>query len=529
VAAGERSCGLCGAAIGSGGGPALWPYLVGAGVLAILLVAAVALHSYLRPAVVRPPSAFLPESTLAVVNLDLRPGSPARLEVEKTWSREDRELLAQRGVQLMQRLVDWSGLQLDLREDASAWFGGEALVASIGGGRFRAPGPRSLVLIVRTTDLREARRDLDRAVEELAREGEWRRSTVRVQHQPITVWSRANGSSAMAYAVADGCVVLSANEELVRACLESASGSGGRLKETEGFQEAARSLPKTALIWGYASAPDMIGSVRRLLPALQNGWWGVARAFLRQSDPEPTAEVEARPGSVAFAVSPEKEGIRLHGVYWRGPAAEKQAEPAAADELFRLVPREAAGFMLVRGFNDLAPALLDGDSAKPAAQFPLPFWNPMHMLLQRESLPESVLIMALPRKPEEERFATAAALMGGGAGTTAARLRTMLPHASVGKVGKIEVIAADEEGLRQIEKAASDEKARLDVSTEPDVIIQTWARPAEFWPAMERIGDLGFRVRSEATGDQGSTRRRRMLPKTQPTMNPRKTTLPPRS
>jgi len=369
-------------------------------------------------------------------------------------------------------------------------------MASIGGGRLGRLGPRSLVLLARATDLREARRDLDASVEELAKAGDWRRSTARGAHAPITVWSRANGNSAMAYAAVDGCVVISANEELVRVCLDAANGSTERLSETQGFQEASRSLPKTAVVWGYASAPDMLRSAQRLVEAVGSGWLGVARAFLRPDGAESGTAAEIARGSLAFAVSPEKDGVRLHGAYWRGSGEAREAGRASAAEMLRLVPREAAGFTLVRGFDALAPALLNDPEGRAAT----PFGNPIRMLVQRESLPESVLVMVLPREAKKRRFAVAAALTGGGAAVAAARLGMILPKASVGKIGDAHVIAADEEAFQQMEEAAREEAARMELLTDPAVVIQTWAEPAAFWPAMEKIGDVGFRVLEDTTG-----------------------------
>ena len=506
VTPGERTCGLCGAEIPAG--RPLRLYLASAASLAALLIAAALLHSYLETRTIRPPTDFLPNSAVAVIGLDLRPGGPAKLLLETTWDQSDTEILADRAVELAQRGLDWTGLQLDLAENASDWFGGEALVASVKHSSTRALSPKSLVLIARATDPRRARSDLDRSVAELAREAGWERSVRRADGHTIVVWGQPNERSEIAYAALDGCVLLAASEELVELCLETAQAPSRSLIQSEEFKETVRLLPPDAFLWCYASAPDLLHAARTLLPELRRGWLGLAKAYLwtaaRPPSEGPSGGTRTATGSVAFALTPEGDGLRLHANYWRGPTKATPASTPDSAKLLDLVPRDAAAFALVRGFPALVSSFLPSPDRTPRRRAFVPFglWDPLGFLLQEENLPESILLTVLPRDDDAHPVAIAAALSGTGAAETARRLHQLLPKAVGEEIEGVQVFAADAEGLRQFQQAAHDEAARLDILTRPDVRLQAWARPGELWPALDKIGDLGFTVRENATGAQ---------------------------
>ena len=506
VALGENTCGACGADV-----PPTRPrrlYLVSAAALAAIVLAAALLHSFLETRIVRSPTDFLPASTYAVIDLDVRPGSHAMLRIESAWQESDAEILAGRAVELAQWALDWTGLQLDLSEDASSWFGGEVLVASIAPSRLRTLTPRSAVLIVRATDLRRARRDLDQSVAELAREGEWERSVLRAEGHTIIVWGHPDDRSDIAYAALDGCVLLSASEDLVELCIQTAESPSRRLTESAEFKEATRSLPADAFLWCYASAPDLIRTARTLLPELRRGWLGLARAFLGQSMSS-HGEMGAGgagtpPSSVALALTPEGDGLRLHANYWAGPGKAPSALSPESAKLLDLVPRGAVAFALVRGLPDLVSPLLPKPDLLPQRRAFLPFlfWDPMGFLLREGDLPEAVLVTVLPKDGKAREVAIATALSGPGTAETARRLQQLMPQVKTGIVRDAQVFATDAEALRQIQEAAEDEAARLDISTQPDVRLQAWARPGELWPALGKIGDAEFQVRDNATGAQ---------------------------
>jgi hypothetical protein len=506
VALGENTCGACGADV-----PPRRPrrlYFVSAAALAAIVLAAAFLHSFLQTRIVRSPTDFLPASTHAVIDVDVRPGSPAMLRIGSTWQESDAEILAGRAVELAQWALDWTGLKLDLSEDASSWFGGEVLVASIAPSRLRTLTPRSVVLIARVTDLHRARRDLDQSVAELAREGGWERSVLRAKGHTIVLWGHPNDRSEIAYAALDGCVLLSVSEDLVELCIETAESPSQRLTESAEFKEATRSLPADAFLWCYASAPDLIHTAGALLPELRRGWLGLARAFLRQSA-TPRGEMvpggsSPAPGSVALALTPESDGLRLHANYWAGPDKAPSALSAESAKLLDLVPRDAVAFALVRGLPDLVSPLLPKPDRLPKRQAftPFLFWDPMGFLLREGDLPEAVLVTVLPTDGKARELAIAAALSGPDAAETARRIQQLMPQAETAVVRDAQVFATDAEALRQIKQAAEDEAARLDISTQPDVRLQAWARPGEMWPALGKIGDAGFQVRDNATGAQ---------------------------
>lgn len=502
VALGEHTCGACGADIRPG--RPLRLYLVSVAALAAIVIAAALLHSLLQTQIVRSPADFIPTSARAVIDLDVRPGSPAMLRIESTWRESDAEILAGRAVELAQWALDWTGLQLDLSENASSWFGGEVLVASIAPSPVRALTPRSFVLVARATDLRRARRDLDQSIAELAREGGWQRSVLRANGHSIVVSGHPDDRSEIAYAALDGCVLLSASEELVQLCIQTAETPSQRLSESAEFKEATRSLPADAFLWCYASAPDLLDTARTLLPQLRHGWLGLAKAFLggptRFRGGLTPGGSGTPPGSIALALTPESDGLRLHANYWAGPGKAPSALSAEGAKLLDLVPRGAVAFALARGIPDLVSSFVP--PPKRRALLPFLFWDPMGFLLQEGNLPEAVLVAVLPKDGDARELAVVAALSGPGAAETVQRLQQLTPQAKMAAVQDAQVFATDAEALRQLQQAAADEAARLDIRTQPDVRLQAWARPGELWPALGKIGDAGFQVRDNATGAQ---------------------------
>ncbi len=209
-------------------------------------------------------------------------------------------------------------------------------------------------------------------------------------------------------------------------------------------------------------------------------------------------------GSIAFALTPEPDGLRLHANYWRGPSKETPSLRPESAELLHLVPREAAAFALVRGFPDVVSSLVpqSGRASKGRALLPFVFWNPLGSLLREENLPEAVLVALLPREGTSHKLALAGALSGPGAAETIRRLRRLLPEAEAAEIEGIQVFATDAQGLRQFQEAAQHSSARLEIQTQPEVRLQAWARPGQLWPALDNIGDLGFTVWESAAGGQ---------------------------
>jgi hypothetical protein len=499
VASGAETCGACGAAL-----PPSWrlrPYLISAASLVAIIIAAALLHSLLQSKVVHSPLEFLPGSTRAVVDLDLRPRGPSVQLLQHTWSASDRKELAVRAYDLAQRMVDWSGLQLDVRKDASQWFGGEVLVASIGAPQARSFTPRSAVLVARVTSLRHARGDLDRSVKELAREGSWQRRTLRSDGRAITVWGKPDGRSEIAYAAVDGCLLVSTSSELVDLCLKTLRTPSEGLSETSSFRASRRGIPNDAFVWCYLSAADLLHASREVAPYVTQGWMGLARRYLalRNAASVPRT-TPSDGGAIAAAVTPEKDGLRVRASYLR--AGKGQAGPASNEgvELLQLVPREAAAFGFVRDLPDLLGVFYPADRRGGRQRHaPSIYWGPLRLVVQPESLPKSVLVALLPRQGTS-RPALAAALMGGGAEQTSAWLLQMMPSAKAAEVARARLLAGDEQGLTQLRNAAGDPASRLRLGISDEVVLQAWARPGALSPSFTRVEELSFILLRNPTG-----------------------------
>ncbi len=502
VGTGEASCGVCGAAMPPRRSIGIY-VLSGAALLAIIAAAAF-LHSYLQPRVTRAPIDFLPATTRAVIALDLRASSSGAQLVNANWSRDDVAALSDRAEQLAQMLVDMTGLQLDLREEAARWFGGELLVASIGG--ISPPlGPRSLVLIARITELRQARRDLDRAVEKMAEEAGWRRMVVRSDGRAITVWGEPGGESAIAYAALEGCLLVSANDEVIESCLRTAANPSDGLTEAVEFKEIYASLPKKALFWSYVSADEAFDAARYLLPKLRRGWGELLRAYLGRT--EMTAFTRQKPtdratssGSLGLALIPEKDGVRLSLNYRRAGGRKRTTVSDTSSKLFTLLPREAAGYALIRDLPSLVtpsrPPAKPGRFYQPWGLFPfLPF--------QYNDLPDSLMLTMIPSQTSGHRPRVAAALEGKGAAQTGLWLSKLIPNTMMYEADGVTVLTRRLEVFKAMEGAASDPVKRLEVKVEPDTRLQAWARPEQLSPAFHGIGEIEIKLLDNAKGAQG--------------------------
>lgn len=467
--------------------------------LAAIIVAAILLHSYLERRVVRSPLEFVPESARAMVVLDLRPDSAAGRRLARTWPAEDRKALGARACDLAQRMVDWTGLRLDVRKDAGQWFGGELLVASIGGPEARSLTPRSFVLVARVRDLGRARGDLHRAVEEIAREGGWERRAVRTGGRTITVWGAAGGASEIAYAAVDGCLVVSASQEVVDLCLRTAGDAAGRLIGTARFQAVRARLPSDALAWGYLGAGDLVQAARELLPSLRYGWAGLVRHYLASRGAQQVPRSVAAEGdSIAVAIRPEREGLSLQASYRGARGKVAQPPPAQTAPLPELVPREAAAFALLRDLPELVNVL--GGKEQPAGRGRRAARRgPLALLLRPELLPESLLVTVLPRQGGAGP-AVAAAFAGGNSEQTRDTLLKLAPKLKAAEVSGVQVVASDDETLKRMQAAAKLAAERLEVESGADVAVQVWARPGALSPELARVQQVSLTIRRGAGG-----------------------------
>ena len=83
-------------------------YLLSILLLAVIVAVALLSHLLFQSHFVRPPSDFLPTSTLLAVGADLRPDSPAVSHLRQSWSRSDADRLAERAIDAAQELDYWT-------------------------------------------------------------------------------------------------------------------------------------------------------------------------------------------------------------------------------------------------------------------------------------------------------------------------------------------------------------------------------------------------------------------------------------
>ncbi len=327
-------------------------YLLSLLLLAVIVAVALLTHLLFQSHFVRPPSEFLPTSTLLAVGADLRPDGPAVSHLRQTWSASDADRLTERAIDAAQEFVYWTGIQLDLREDASAWFGREIVAAALGRPDGEMGGRPTFVLIARVTNMRRARASLDRAVRPLAREAGWARSVIRQGGHSIIAWGKPSDPAAVAYTVHEGCLLIAPSDSAIERCLAAAADPSERLTSTEQFIAACGPTISDSLIWCYGSVPHLHQQLYDLLPHLRSGWRSLIRYYRRGPVGQPALGV--RPpaprqlgvGVFAAAVTPESNGIRLRASYYRGEPRES-TPPEGWASLAELLPRDTAGYAFV--------------------------------------------------------------------------------------------------------------------------------------------------------------------------------------
>ncbi len=490
-------------------------YLISALVLFVVVAFAIFAHSLFRSRLFRPPSDFLPTDTCLALGADLRPNSSAMRHLRDTWSPSDVDHVVARATDIAQELVHWTGVQLDLREDASRWFGGELIAAALGPPD-GAPGSRfKFVLVARVSSLRRARRSFDRAVEPLAREADWTRSVIRSPKHSVVTWRTPLGEVAIAYAAHEGCLVVGTDDIAVESCLRAAADPAQRLIATERFSRAFGELPDDSLIWCYASLPQLRQQLVSALPQLRRGWLGLLDHYRRGAPSLPgprrraDTRAEADSGALALAVIPEPDGIRVHGSYSRS----QPREPLPLEDrslLAEVLPGDVAAYAFIhqplRWLAALEPPLTTRHD-EPRALGPWPplstFLPLLNTWLGLTEAPDDLLLALLPRDDPEQRPALIAALPNPGAGPTP---QTRLPRAFPAfkeQIGEVLVLAADAQALDQCRRAASDPDARLRLDLDPDAHIQAWASPARLSPLLANFGEVKMEVRDHLAGGEG--------------------------
>ena len=470
---------------------------------AVALAAVIALgvfaHTFIRSRTACQPTEFLPSSAQVVVAFDLRPRSAGLRQVRRTWEEADVEALANRSLELAQELVYLTGLQLDLEKEASDWFGGQLIAAAIGGGRTRPLHAGSLVLIARVTHPRRAHASIERAVIPMARAGGWTRSEVVYRKDTITVWESDPKTTAVAYAVSGGCLLVAVDRTTLEKCLTARADPSHQFLESAAAQHAFGSLPRTAPLWSYADLAYLSQSAQELWLSLDQGGPAVLEAFttgpLHLLPGDRALDVSPRQtgGSILFVFSPEVDGLRVQSVYRRSSFRDGEPIPGRLPDLARLLPAETAAYLVVR----------DADLWLEAVTPPITASRPEH-LPDPQTVPSELLIALLPR--EDGRAAPAAVIAAPQEqlpATPSWLPPALFPHPAYGMIGEFAVVAGDAEAHLQCRRAAQDQSRRLSTSCGPDLQCQFWAKPSEMAPALARFEEVHLAFSTTAAGAEG--------------------------
>lgn len=485
-------------------------YVIAAlGLIAIMVVAAL-VHNLLRPRVERPPAEFLPSSTRAAVAIDLRPDGPAMRTMKQVWSKSDMEHLARRATDLSQEMVEWTGLKLDVRKDASPWFGGEVVVGTFAGEDTPAFAPRAMVMIARVTSMRQARNALDRAVKPMAKELEWRRLIARRAGSDVIVWRDPMDQAKMAYATRDGCAIASPSLDAVETCLLAARNPKGRLIAGDAFRRSFARLPGDTVMWMYLDVGQAAQVARRIVTGLQRGWFQVLRQFSRGSLLETEDGEQKDAGSLAIAAAPVKDGLRLKAVYaWAKAAAEKPGGRNRLGELASLLPKTTVAYALAHRAQRLMPAgsRQDGErEGRPPSMFPFAFLGPM---AGARSLPENLLVVAVARPDGEQTGVARDRAIVVAAPTEEMTLPARLFLAALlrksvsADIGEFSVLATDEETLDQCRRALEQKGERLPGSHGSGRELEMWAQPSRVSGTMGGIAEMDLTAWESDGGGEG--------------------------
>ncbi len=485
-------------------------------ILALAAAIAIALltHIFFRSRLLRPPGDFLPASTIIAVGTDLRPASPAMRHLRQTWSQSDINHLARRGTHIAQQFVHWTGLQLDLEEEASAWFDRELILAALAPSDPPPAGPPAFVLIARVTNTRRARISLDHAAEPLARAGGWVRSVIRRNGHNIILWTRSSQRPALAYAADEGCLLIAADDRIVEECLSAAAHPAERLTSTPEFAAAFRGLPPDSLIWGYAGILPLQRHLQQALPHLRRGWLPLLQYYRRGMPPPPPSRgpaprpAQASSGVLALALTPESDGIRLLGAYRGGPPREPQSSQQWS-ALAEVLPQEAIAYAFVHEPLRWLRALLPSLEPLPARRGAPPLIPPARTLLPLaiESLglretPTDALLALLPRNGQPHP-ALLLALPNPQPAPVPRRIPPPISPVAKEQIGDMLIVASDQEALAQCRRAAGDASTRLTPELEPTAQLQAWARPGKISPALADFEELQLQVREGLEGGEG--------------------------
>jgi hypothetical protein len=482
--------------------------------LAAIIVVALFTHLYFQSHFVRPPSDFLPSSTIFAVGTDLRPAGAAARRLRETWPQSDIDHLSRRATRIAQEFVYWTGLQLDLEHEASAWLGREIIVAALGRTDRSSGVPPTFMLIARVTNPRRARASLDRAVEPIARAGGWARSVIRHNKCSVILWSKPSQGPTLAYAIHEGCLLVAPDDSFIQQCLAAAADPTQRLTSTREFADAFSALPPDSLIWCYGSVPPLQRHLYHALPHLRKGWFDLLQYYRRGAPvPRPLRAPTPGPSQVAsgvfgLALTPEPDGIRVTGSHRRTETRES-GPPLEWSALAEFLPREAIAYAFIHEPVRWLPAVSSFvGAARPPEGVPLrvPSARPLLPIvlgwLGLKQAPTDMLLALLPRA-EQQRPALLVALPNPEPVAAPRQILSPMFPLVKDRIGEILIVATDQEALAQSRRAAADPDNRLAPDLDPSAQLQAWARPDRISPALASFEELQFDVRDNVEGGEG--------------------------
>jgi hypothetical protein len=467
----------------------------------------------------RDPIEFLPAGTEAAVDFDSRVGAPAALRLAKTWSPADVRRLSERATEVAQKVVDWSGFDLDIKKDVLPWYGGEVMAASLAQKGMRPLSPDTLVLVARTKSMRRARATLDKAVRSFAREAEWRRRVESREGETVVSWADGPGRDQIAYAVRDNCLVVSRHPALVVECLRAAKQPSRQLAQVERFRATAGRMDEEGGAWAYF---DVAAAARagKLLAPLATGanWVGVVRDYFHREDREsaaPAARGDEDLGVVAVGMTPEPKGVRLRGVY-RG-AGESVVKAVAPARVVQFAPRQAAAYLFLRNssermFRMMAPDPFGSDASAPgqadaagslARTVMAKLLPPPTAWFGFTQAPTELLVVILPRghggRPALAIVAPADQVATPPRGVLAALSR----QTTSAVVDDLEIVGTDAQAVKECEAAMKSARARLSPAPAEEARFDAWVKPAALSHRFDQITEIRVQGREVKGGGEG--------------------------
>jgi hypothetical protein len=466
----------------------------------------------------RDPIEFLPAQAAAAVDFDSRVSAPAAVRLAKTWSAADVRRLSERATEVAQKVVDWSGFDLDIKKDVLPWYGGEVVVASLAQKEMRPLSPDTLVLVARTKSMRGARASLEKAVRSFAREAEWRRRVESREGETVVFWVDRPGRDQIAYAVKDNCLVVSRHPALVGECLRAAKQPSRQLGQAPRFRTTAGKMDEEGGAWAYFDVAATARAGKLLAPvATTANWVGVVRDYLRRHDRESATTAAADDedlGVIAVGVTPEPKGVRLRGVY-RG-AGDGAVRPVTPARVVQFAPREAAAYLFLRNpgerwlrmmapdpFGSAAPESGPSAAGSLAQTVMSRLLPPPTAWLGFTRAPTEVLVVVLPRGHGSRPALAVVAPEDQVATPPRGILAALSRQTTSAVVGDLEIVGTDAQAVKACEAAMKSPRARLSPAPAEGARFDAWVKPAALSHRFGQITEIRVQGREVEGGGEG--------------------------